>query len=210
MEVFERERQTPETLAAMQKADADKWWSIIKELLNAGHPAGKSWLACALAHKACRDNRSVLYQRLPKLFADLALARGDAAGRNPRAAARRRWRHWRASIPPYIPVTCDLKMGGRGQKCIKSLSLQHFWHLRLQSRRKRWQLKMRSAAQLLEVGLERLLAAHWVVSAEPWSARLSGAQPVPPLPHKAKRGQVVTTTIRMVAICSAQMEHGLS
>jgi DNA replication protein DnaC len=38
---------------------------------------GKSWLACALAHKACRDNRSVLYHRLPKLFADLALARGD-------------------------------------------------------------------------------------------------------------------------------------
>jgi DNA replication protein DnaC len=38
---------------------------------------GKSWLACALAHKACRDNRSVLYQRIPKLLADLALARGD-------------------------------------------------------------------------------------------------------------------------------------
>jgi len=38
---------------------------------------GKSWLACSLGHKACRDNRSVLYQRIPKLFADLALARGD-------------------------------------------------------------------------------------------------------------------------------------
>ena len=38
---------------------------------------GKSWLASALGHKACRDNRSVLYQRLPKLFGDLALARGD-------------------------------------------------------------------------------------------------------------------------------------
>ena len=38
---------------------------------------GKSWLACALGHQACRDNRSVLYQRVPKLFADLALARGD-------------------------------------------------------------------------------------------------------------------------------------
>jgi DNA replication protein DnaC len=38
---------------------------------------GKSWLACALGHKACRDNRSVLYQRVPKLFAELALARGD-------------------------------------------------------------------------------------------------------------------------------------
>jgi DNA replication protein DnaC len=38
---------------------------------------GKSWLAAALGHKACRDNRSVLYQRVPKLFSDLALARGD-------------------------------------------------------------------------------------------------------------------------------------
>ena len=35
---------------------------------------GKSWLACALGHQACRDNRSVLYQRIPKLFTDLALA----------------------------------------------------------------------------------------------------------------------------------------
>jgi DNA replication protein DnaC len=38
---------------------------------------GKSWLACALGHQACRHNRSVLYQRIPKLFTDLALARGD-------------------------------------------------------------------------------------------------------------------------------------
>lgn len=29
---------------------------------------GKSWLACALAHKACRDDRSVLYYRVPRLF----------------------------------------------------------------------------------------------------------------------------------------------
>ena len=26
---------------------------------------GKSWIACALGHKACRDNRSVLYHRVP-------------------------------------------------------------------------------------------------------------------------------------------------
>lgn len=38
---------------------------------------GKSWLASAIGHSACRDNRSVLYQRVPKLFANLALARGD-------------------------------------------------------------------------------------------------------------------------------------
>jgi transposase len=40
---------------------------------------GKSWLASALGNKARRDNRSVLYQRVPRLFADLALARGDGA-----------------------------------------------------------------------------------------------------------------------------------
>jgi len=39
--------------------------------------AGKSWLACALGDKACRDNLSVLYQRSSRLFASLALARGD-------------------------------------------------------------------------------------------------------------------------------------
>lgn len=38
---------------------------------------GKSWLACAIGHKACRDNRSVLYTRLPRLIDELALAKGD-------------------------------------------------------------------------------------------------------------------------------------
>ena len=38
---------------------------------------GKSFLASALAQKACRENHSVLYQRVPKLFTELALARGD-------------------------------------------------------------------------------------------------------------------------------------
>jgi len=32
LEIFPRERQTPEALAAKQKADAEKWWPIIKEL----------------------------------------------------------------------------------------------------------------------------------------------------------------------------------
>ena len=35
------------------------------------------WLACALGHKACREDLSVLYQRVPRLFTALALARGD-------------------------------------------------------------------------------------------------------------------------------------
>jgi DNA replication protein DnaC len=36
---------------------------------------GKSWLACALDHKACREDISV---RVPRLFADLAVAHDDA------------------------------------------------------------------------------------------------------------------------------------
>lgn len=43
---------------------------------------GKSWLACALGHAACRDGRQVLYRRTSKLFADLAIGRQD--GRYPR------------------------------------------------------------------------------------------------------------------------------
>jgi len=38
---------------------------------------GKSWLACALGQKACRDDLSVLYHRVPRLFTSLALSRGD-------------------------------------------------------------------------------------------------------------------------------------
>jgi DNA replication protein DnaC len=38
---------------------------------------GKSWLACALGQKACRQDVSVLYHRVPRLFTDLAIAHGD-------------------------------------------------------------------------------------------------------------------------------------
>jgi DNA replication protein DnaC len=38
---------------------------------------GKSWLACALGQKACREDLSVLYYRVPRLLAALALGRGD-------------------------------------------------------------------------------------------------------------------------------------
>jgi DNA replication protein DnaC len=38
---------------------------------------GKSWLACALGHKACKEDLPVLYHRVPRLFAALALTRGD-------------------------------------------------------------------------------------------------------------------------------------
>ena len=40
---------------------------------------GKSWLACALAEKACRDGFGALFIRAPKLFRELALARADGS-----------------------------------------------------------------------------------------------------------------------------------
>ena len=61
-----------------QKLVNGEWIDAHDNLIVCGPTGvGKSWLACALGHKACRDNRSVLYQRVPKLFGDLALARGD-------------------------------------------------------------------------------------------------------------------------------------
>ena len=62
---------------------AGRWIDEAQNLIIEGPTGvGKSWLACALGHKACRDNQSVLYQRIPRLFTDLALAHGD--GRYPR------------------------------------------------------------------------------------------------------------------------------
>ncbi len=55
--------------ALFQKLAAGDWIGRRQNLLVVGPTGvGKSWIACALGHKACRDDRSVLYQRLPRLF----------------------------------------------------------------------------------------------------------------------------------------------
>ena len=52
-----------------QRLIAGDWIDAPHNLIIEGPTGvGKSWLACALGNKACRDNRSVLYQRVPKLF----------------------------------------------------------------------------------------------------------------------------------------------
>jgi DNA replication protein DnaC len=38
---------------------------------------GKSFLACALGHRACMEGFKVLYSRAPRLFHELSVARGD-------------------------------------------------------------------------------------------------------------------------------------
>ena len=64
--------------ALFQKLAQGNWIKEQQNLIIIGPSGvGKSWLACALGHRACRDNLSVLYQRIPRLFSDLVLARGD-------------------------------------------------------------------------------------------------------------------------------------
>ncbi len=77
--------KTPRRLdkALFQQLAAGRWIAEKRNLLITGPcGVGKTWLACALGQKACRDNTTVIYKRLPRLFAELELAHGD--GRFPR------------------------------------------------------------------------------------------------------------------------------
>ncbi len=66
-----------------QQLATGKWIAEKRNLIIIGPCGiGKSWLACALGHMACRQDRSVLYKRLPRLSAELEMGRGD--GRYPR------------------------------------------------------------------------------------------------------------------------------
>jgi len=54
-------------------------------IVNGPTGVGKTWIACALAQKACREGYTALYLRLPRLFQELTLAHGD--GRFPKLMA---------------------------------------------------------------------------------------------------------------------------
>lgn len=69
--------------ALFQELATGRWIKEKRNLLITGPcGVGKTWLACALGQKACRDNGTVIYKRLPRLFSELQLAHDD--GRFPR------------------------------------------------------------------------------------------------------------------------------
>jgi len=70
-------RARPRSHSLPQVAGCD--WIRAKHNLLVTGPCGigKSWLACALGQKACREDLSVSYHRIPRLVAALALARAD-------------------------------------------------------------------------------------------------------------------------------------
>jgi len=76
--------------ALFLKLAACDWIKERRNLIITGASGlGKSWLACALGHKACRQDISVRYTRVPRLFTELAIAHSnDRYGRLLRTFAK--------------------------------------------------------------------------------------------------------------------------
>jgi DNA replication protein DnaC len=65
--------------AIIQLAACD-WINDAQNVLITGPTGvGKTFIACALAHSACRHGFSARYYRVPRLLSDLAIARGDGS-----------------------------------------------------------------------------------------------------------------------------------
>ena len=55
-------------------------------MIHGATGSGKTFLACALAHQACRQGLSALYLRAPRLFDELSLGHADGSFRKRLAA----------------------------------------------------------------------------------------------------------------------------
>jgi DNA replication protein DnaC len=72
--------------ALMLQLSACRWvHEGLNLIINGPTGVGKTWIACAMAQKACREGYTALYLRLPRLFEELSLAHGD--GRFPKLMA---------------------------------------------------------------------------------------------------------------------------
>jgi DNA replication protein DnaC len=66
--------------ALFQQLATCRWIADKRNLLVGGKCGlGKTWLACALAQRACREGYRAYYARMPRLFAQLELAHGDGS-----------------------------------------------------------------------------------------------------------------------------------
>jgi hypothetical protein len=71
---------SPPHFAMTQLLSATTLWLTPTETftLLISCPCGRT-IACALAQKACREGYTAIYQRLPRLFQELPLAKGDGS-----------------------------------------------------------------------------------------------------------------------------------
>ena len=66
--------------ATVQRIATCQWLKTHHNLIITGKTGvGKTFLACAFAHKACMNGYSAAYFRLPRLLTDLAVARADGS-----------------------------------------------------------------------------------------------------------------------------------
>jgi len=66
------------TKAVMHELSSSRWVAAHQNIIITGPTGvGKSYLACALGNKACRDGFTVAYRRASRLFDELAQARAD-------------------------------------------------------------------------------------------------------------------------------------
>ncbi len=73
---FARERQLDK--AIVRQLCSCRWVAERQTVIVTGATGtGKTYLACALAHQACRNGHRALYRRVPRLFDELRLARAD-------------------------------------------------------------------------------------------------------------------------------------
>ncbi|HKY41408.1 MAG TPA: IS21-like element helper ATPase IstB [Polyangiaceae bacterium] len=73
---FPRERQLEKSV--VRQLATCRWVAEHQTVIVTGATGtGKSYVACALAHQACRKGLRALYRRVPRLFDELRLARAD-------------------------------------------------------------------------------------------------------------------------------------
>lgn len=73
--------------SVMQRLGTCQWAKRHENIILTGKTGlGKTWISCALAHKACREGYTLLYVRVPRMLQDIYVAHAD--GTYPKVMAK--------------------------------------------------------------------------------------------------------------------------
>ena len=80
LEAIEHRPTRPLDKALLRQLGTGRWIAEHHNVVVTGPTGtGKTFIACALAHQACRSGLRVLYRRVPRLFEELTLAHADGS-----------------------------------------------------------------------------------------------------------------------------------
>lgn len=80
LEAIEHRPQRPLDKALLRQLATGRWIAEHHNVVITGPTGtGKTFIACALAHQACRTGHRVLYRRVPRLLEELTLAHADGS-----------------------------------------------------------------------------------------------------------------------------------